>query len=617
MNGSESSKSGKLFATIEKIMLPVAAVAIFTVVVEWGWGTALSPLASKGILILNALVVAILVFETLAKVFLAESPWGHLRANAFEVAVTVVFVAALVGGKWFYGLAPVSDRLAALGIDISGFYLLLGQIYLVLAVLLKTIALQKQLTATGIKPATVVIASFLAVILLGTALLSSPQAVAAERLATEGPTSLVDALFTATSAVCVTGLIVRETGGYFSRFGQGIILFLIQIGGLGLMTFVTFSSLLVGKGMALREQVAMQDILSYDVMAKLPRLVVYILLVTFVSEAIGAALLYPVWKGPMPVERRIYLSVFHSISAFCNAGFSLFDDSFMSYRGSFLLNGVVTFLVIFAGLGFIVHRNIGLRLGHAARRRWAHHTRLLKASRDGGRRVFFSLQTRIVLLTTGCLLVAGGLVFAALEWNGALAGMSLREKLLGIWFQAVTPRTAGFNTVSFSSARTATYLATSVLMFIGASPGGTGGGIKTSTFFILIATVYSALRNRFNVEAMGRTVPAGTVRQAVMVVLLALVLVASGLFVLSLSEPGIPFERLIFEDISAFGTVGLSAGTPGKALSLSASLSWVGKLVIIVTMFAGRIGPLTLVIAIAQQRRIVEYEYPSEQVVIG
>ena len=218
---------------------------------------------------------------------------------------------------------------------------------------------------------------------------------------------------------------------------------------------------------------------------------------------------------------------------------------------------------------------------------------------------------------TAVFLVAGGLLFAALEWNGALAGMSLREKLLGIWFQTVTPRTAGFNTVSFSSARTATYLTTSVLMFIGASPGGTGGGIKTSTFFILIATVYSALRNRFSVEAMGRTVPSGTVRQAVMVVLLALVLVASGLFVLSLTEPGIPFERLIFEDMSAFGTVGLSPGTPGKALSLSASLSWVGKLVIIVTMFAGRIGPLTLVIAIAQQRKIVEYEYPSEQVVIG
>ena len=617
MNGSESSKSKKFLATIEKTMLLVAAGAIFTVVVEWGWSSALSPLASKAILILNALVIALFIFETLGKAFLAVSFWRHVRENVFDLIVTVVFVAVLFTGNRLYNLAPVSRSMAQLGIDLSGFYLLTGQVYLVLVVLMKAIALQKQLTASGIKPAAVVIASFLAVILLGTALLSSPQAVATEKLATEGRPALVDSLFTATSAVCVTGLIVKETGGYFSQFGQGVILFLIQIGGLGLMTFVTFSALIVGKGLALREQVAMQDVLSYDVMAKLPRLVVYILLVTFVAEALGAALLYPVWEGNITVSRRVYLSVFHSVSSFCNAGFSLFDTSFIAYRGSLLLNGVVTFLVIFGGLGFIVQRNIGVRLWHAARNRWAPRSRILKTPRQGERRAFFSLQTRIVLVTTVCLLAVGGISFALLEWNGALAGMSLKEKLLGTWFQAVTPRTAGFNTVSFSSMHTATYLMTVVLMFIGASPGGTGGGIKTSTFFILIATVYSALRNRAGVEAMRRTVPPNTVRQAVMVVLLGLSLVACGLFVLSLTEPGVPFEKLLFEDMSAFGTVGLSCGTPGTPLSLSASLSWVGKLVIIVTMFAGRIGPLTLVIAIAQQRQVVEYEYPREQVVIG
>ncbi len=617
MNESYSAKSQTLFARIEKPMLVVAGIALLTVVVEWGWGGAITPLASRAILLMNALVIALFVFEALARLVLSDNVRLHVAENTFEIAVTAVFLAALILGKVLYNIEGVAGRLVRIGLDLSLFYVLLGQLYLLVCVLMKAISLQKKVTAAGIRPAAVVMGSFAGVILLGTVLLVSPRAIAAERLAVEGRLPLVDALFTATSAVCVTGLIVRETGTHFSQFGQVVILVLIQIGGLGLMTFVTFSSLILGKGMALSEQVAMQDALSYDVLAKLPRLVVYILLVTFVTEAIGAALLYRVWHGDMSVQRRLYVSIFHSVSSFCNAGFSLFDDSFVAYRGSLLLNGVVTFLVIFGGLGFIVQRNLAGRLWYALRCRLAPHSRLLKPLRESRHRSFMSLQTKIVLAMTGCLLAAGAILFALLEWHGALGGLSLSEKLLGVWFQAVTPRTAGFNTVSFSSMRTTTYLMIVVLMFIGASPGGTGGGIKTSTFFILLATVYSALSQREDVEALRRRVPAQVARQAVMVMFLGLALVISGLFVLSITEPGVPFERLLFENMSAFGTVGLSTGTPGTPLSLSASLSWLGKLVIIVTMFAGRIGPLTLVIAIAQQRRRVQYEYPAEELVIG
>ncbi|MHC4713578.1 MAG: TrkH family potassium uptake protein [Planctomycetota bacterium] len=610
MDKPRKTTSRDIETTIDKVMVFVALVAIFTIVVEWGWG------ATAVILILNAIVVSLFVFETLARIALADSPLRHIRENLFEVLLTAAFLILLVTARRIYDVEAVGGAFARLGIDMSGFYLLLGQVYLVLAVGLKIIAFQKLLTARGMKPAAVVIGSFLLVILIGTALLSSPHAVAEARKVTEGPPAFVDSLFTATSAVCVTGLIVKETGGYFSLFGQAVILCLIQIGGLGLMTFVTFSALLVGKGMALREQVAMQDVLSYDVMAKLPRLIVYILLVTFVAEAAGAALLYPVWQGNLSTARRLYLSVFHSVSSFCNAGFSLFPTSFSAYRGSIALNAVVTSLIIIGGLGFIVQRNIAARLWRGARARWT-HSRLLKSPRAGDRRVFFTLQTRVVLVTTACLLLVGAVLFATLEWNGVLKDLPLKEKALATWFQTVTPRTAGFNTVDFSALRTPTYLVTVVLMFIGASPGGTGGGIKTSTFAILLFTIFSALRHRTNVEAMKRTVKVETARQAVMVAFLGILLVLGGLFVLSLCESGVPFERLLFEEVSAFGTVGLSPGDPASSLSLSASLSWLGKLVIIITMFAGRIGPLTLVIAIAQKRYAVEYEYPTEQIVIG
>ncbi len=617
MKTSQRVKLKEALAAIDAVMLVVAVVAIVTLLVEWGWGATLSPLAHGAILALNALVITFFLFETLAKLFLAPSFGRHIRDNLFEVLLTAAFLVLFFSAEHLYRTAGVYSLLETYGISLAGFYLFLGQVYVLLSVLIKTIAFQKHLSATGIRPAAVVVASFAAVILIGTVLLASPHAVSPGRLVAGEHPTLVDSLFTATSAVCVTGLIVKDTGSYFSTFGQVIILCLIQIGGLGLMTFVTFSSLLIGKGMALREQAVMQDVLSYDVMAKLPRLIVYILLVTLASEVLGTLLLYPVWQGDLSTGRRLYLSVFHAISAFCNAGFCLFSNSFEAYRGSFLLNGVITGLIIFGGLGFIVQRNLGAKLWYALKYRWTPRPIVLKSPETADAPVFLSLQTRIVLVTTGLLLAGGAVLFALLEWSGVLDGMSFKEKVLATWFQTVTPRTAGFNTVDFSLLRTPTHLVTVVLMFIGACPGGTGGGIKTSTFAILIATVYSALRNRSGVEAMRRTISYRTVRQAVMVVLLGVTLVVAGLFVLSVSESGVPFERLLFEEVSAFGTVGLSAGDPVSGLSLSASLSWVGKLVIIATMFTGRIGPLTLVIAIAQRRYAVDYEYPSEQIVIG
>ncbi len=329
-------------------------------------------------------------------------------------------------------------------------------------------------------------------------------------------------------------------------------------------------------------------------------------------------LLYPVWQGDLSAPRRLYLSVFHSVSSFCNAGFSLFSGNFAAYTGSALLNLTVTGLVIFGGLGFIVQRELITKAWAAMKpRRWRTRSSFLKNLSVGEPPLFLSLQTKIVVATTAALLAGGVLLFAVLEWKGALAGMSLKEKVLAAWFQSVTPRTAGFNTVDLGALAPATWFLMIVLMFIGASPGGTGGGVKTSTFALLVGNMTSALRQRRSVEIMKRTVPGELSRQALMVVLLATALIVSGVFVLSVTERGVPFLKLLFEEVSAFGTVGLSTGFAGSQLSLSASLSTVGKLVIIFTMFAGRIGPLTLVIAIAERRYAVAYEYPTERVIIG
>jgi len=611
------TKMSRLLRAIDRIAVAVAVLAVTALLVDLGWIPTLRGHARSGAFALNALVVCLFLFERFAKFILAPAKLRHIRNNLFDSILTVLFMALVFSGRYLYERHAVGLFLRGHGITLFRTYLLLAQVYIILALISKVVFFQKQISAAKFQPAAVVIASFAIVIAMGMILLSSPQALSNDATAREGRMPFVDSLFTATSAVCVTGLVVKDPGTYFSAFGQTVILVLIQVGGLGLMTFVTFASLVIGKGMGLSERVVMQDVLSYEVMARLPRLVTYILLVTFCTEALGAVLLYPVWQGNYTHLERLYLSVFHSVSAYCNAGFCLFGDSFGAYRGSPTLNAVVTGLIIFGGLGFIVQQDLIRKAWYYAKVRFKFRRRFLKDLAAGDAPVHLSLQSRIVLSTTAVLLAFGMFAFGALEWYGVLDGLPAGEKLLASWFQAVTPRTAGFSTVGFSRLLLPTYIVVMFLMFVGASPGGTGGGVKTSTFAILFAMVRSTLRNRMNVELSKRTIALRTIRQAMMVVLLASAVVAAGALVLTITHPAVPFERLLFEEISAFGTVGLSPGSPGSVLSLSASLSPLGKLVIIITMFVGRIGQLTLVVAIAQRSGIVDYEYPAERVVIG
>lgn len=619
MSDFKRERTERFVRVIDRVSVAVVVLAVATLMLDWGWIPEISQRAGRYIMTFNVVVTVFFVFETLSRFFLTRFKVIYLRTSAFDLIQTTAFLVLMVFARAIHESALMGPFLCDSGISLAAEYVFLMEAYVFLTLVSKAVAYQKRISAAKFEPAMVVLGSFALVIAFGAILLYSPHAASDAALGENGPgqISFIDALFTSTSAVCVTGLNVKDTGVYFSGFGQAVILALIQVGGLGLMTFVTFSSLIIGKGMALSERVVMQDVLSFDIAASMPRLILDILLLTIGFEAVGALILYPMWQGDITSGERLWLSVFHSVSAFCNAGFSLFSNNLVDYRGSVVVNAVITGLIIFGGLGFLVERDLSGKLWSLLKRRGKTRHRMLKDMRATRMPARLGLQTKIVIVASVALLAAGTALFALFEWNGALSGMSLKERLLVSWFQSVTPRTAGFNTVDTTSFWMPTYLMLTVLMFIGASPGGTGGGIKTSTFAIIVATVRSTINNRLNVEIFKRTINPRTIRQSLTVVFISVALVTVGVAVLAMTTPGVPMELLLFEEVSAFGTVGMSAGTPGTPLSLSASLSWAGKLVIILTMFIGRIGPLTLAIAIAQKSYTVNYEYPSERVIIG
>jgi trk system potassium uptake protein TrkH len=439
--------------------------------------------------------------------------------------------------------------------------------------------------------------SFALVILVGTFLLSLPLAHAAE------PLSVLDALFTATSATCVTGLTVVDTGTRFSPFGQAVVLGLIQVGGLGLMTFAVFAGIALGGRVAFTERVVIQETMHHTPSAGVRRLVRYVLVFTLASEAAGALWLWLRLREALEPGAAVWSAVFHSVSAFCNAGFSLFPDSLVRYRGDLAVNLGITGLIILGGLGFLASMELRDQLLARLRR--------LRPPQA-------TLHTRLVLLVTLMLLVGGAAVYLVLEWGNLLRGLPMGERLLAAWFMSVTPRTAGFNTIDYGQASSETLFFTIFLMFVGASPGSTGGGIKTTTFGLLVALVLARWRGRGRASVFHRTIPHAVMDRALLLAMLAWALVSLAIGLLATVESGgAPFHSadprfvaLMFEAVSAFGTVGLSTGiTPQLAAG--------SKLVLSALMFAGRVGPLTLVLAIGPRQQRGRYRYAEENVMVG
>ncbi|MCK8825050.1 TrkH family potassium uptake protein [Fuchsiella alkaliacetigena] len=440
------------------------------------------------------------------------------------------------------------------------------------------------LESRAVSPARFLAVGYVIVIIIGTILLSLPIATAGEQ-----GLNLLDALFTATSATAVTGLIVVDTGSYFSLFGQSVILLLIQIGGLGFMTSSTILALLLGRKINLNERIIIQEELNYFNLDGLINLVRYVSLLTFGIELLGAVLLFLRFIFTYSASKAAYYSVFHAISAFCNAGFALWADSLEAFSGELYVNLIITSLFIIGGIGFAV-------IADLYRKRSLNN---------------LSLNTKLVLTVTISLILLGSLVIFALEsFNPAtLQYSSLKERVIAAYFQGVTPRTAGFNTIPIGKMTEASLFFTIILMFIGASPGSTGGGLKTTTIGALLAVVYSLAQGSDEVELFKRRLGRATIYKALAVIIISLFWILVVTMVLTITEEA-NFLAVLFESVSAYGTVGLSTGVTGD-------LSSIGRVMIILSMFLGRVGPLTLAIAIGEKERQGKLRYPEEKILIG
>lgn len=429
--------------------------------------------------------------------------------------------------------------------------------------------------------------TFMITIFIGTLLLLLPISVQ------PGNTlSILDALFTSTSATCVTGLIVHDTGTFFSLYGQIVILLLIQVGGLGIMTISSAIAVMLGQKLTLKSENLVQNVVGASSRLDMVQLVRSILLVTVILEMAGAALLFLTFRHDFVSPwRALYCSVFHSVSAFCNAGFSLFPDSFMGYRMNVNINMVITALIIVGGIGFPVMVDVQKNV-----------LRKMRISR-------LSMHSKAVLVCTLILILAGTITYFFGEYNATMGKMGFGERLLASYFQSVTTRTAGFNTIDNGVMSSQSVFVTIILMFIGASPGSTGGGVKTTALVIVIVSVLSLFRGNRDVNLFKRRVSEDTIKRVVALVTISLLFLTMMIFILLQFEP-FDFEKVVFEAVSAFGTVGLSMGITGM-------LSAGGKIIIIMLMYLGRIGPLTLIFAISAMRQKVSYQYIEEKISIG
>ncbi|OMP66386.1 TrkH family potassium uptake protein [Domibacillus epiphyticus] len=438
-----------------------------------------------------------------------------------------------------------------------------------------------------IDPPKILVLGFAAIIMIGAFLLTLPIATV-----DGNGLSFLNALFTSTSATCVTGLVIVDTGTTFTKFGQLVILSLIQIGGLGFMTFATLVAFVLGKRISLKERLVLRESLNNISMEGIVRLAKRILIFTAVIEIIGGILLSFRFSFDMPIGKAIYYGFFHAISNFNNAGFDLMGEfrSLTPYAEDPIVTLTVCALILLGGIGFIV-------MNEVFEYRETHR---------------LSLHAKVVLVTSFVLTVGGTMLIFLLEFGNpkTLQPLSYSGKILASLFQSVTPRTAGSNTLNIPDLTQSTIFLIIFLMFIGASPGSTGGGIKTTTFSTLMGTVWSQIKGKEDVVFFRQRIVFDTIYKALTVTVSGLFLVIIMTMLLTITEEGKDFLMILFEATSAFATVGLSMG-------LTPELSPIGRVLIIFTMFAGRVGPLTIMYAIAIRRRPDPFRYPKGKMMIG
>jgi trk system potassium uptake protein TrkH len=433
-----------------------------------------------------------------------------------------------------------------------------------------------------LNPAQILVLGFFTIIIAGSILLSIPWATQS------GKIHYITALFTSASAVCVTGLVVVDTASYWTPFGQLIIMLLFQIGGLGIMAFATFIALLMGKNIQLKQRLAMQQAINRSSMEGIVGVFKYLLLLSFIIELIGAGILLIYWLPAMDTGQAVWYSIFHSISAFNNAGFDLFGNfsSLTGFMGNAVVSLTISSLFIAGSIGFIVFYEI---FNYRQNRS-------------------LSLHARVVIITTVIVIVGGTLLFFLLEYHNTLQGLSMNEKLITSFFQSST-RTAGFTTVDLSGSLLPTQMLLMFLMFIGGAPGSTAGGIKVTTMAILCLAVISFLRGRRDVEVMERRIMTEDLLKAAAIFFLSLSLVFVFTFLITIGHEA-PFNVILFEVISAVGTVGLSLG-------LTPDLNPLGQIIIITGMFLGRVGPVTVAYCMVNGKKKGQIRYAEDRIMVG
>ncbi len=557
------------------------------------------PVLPKQILYVAQFVLLfVFIAEKLIRLFNASSKTEYLQNNLLEIPLLLaLFTMVLGAGHWFGKNDPSTVRHTAVGI------------YLVLQVIVKISRSTINLAATGKNPTKTLIASFLVLIISGAGLLMLPRA------STGGNMGVVDSLFTATSATCVTGLIVKDTGEDFSLMGQIIILSLIQLGGLGIVVFGAVFALLLGQALSVQESVALQDLLSARTISRIGHMIAFIFVGTLVIETIGTVSLFEMWDdvpGKVSnVHQQWFCSIFHSISAFCNAGFSLFKTSFLDYNRRWNIYVVICPLIILGGLGFGVLYDIANiitdRVKRIFKKLFIKHYRF---SMEAPKKM--RLQTKIVLSASAILIVLGTLGILLFERHAGGDNPVKNPNILDALFQSVTARTAGFNTMDIASLSPSSKFVLILLMFIGGSPGSAAGGIKTVTFVVILMTVIASLRKRAEVEIFKRSLRIAVVGRAITVTLLFVLVLFTATMALSITENGSGFSMsdIMFEAGSALGTVGLTTG-------ITPALTTAGKLIIIAAMLIGRLGPLTLLAALTFNLKPARYNYAKEALIVG
>lgn len=574
--------SDTLIKTIDVSFFIISIIAISSLIIQYGFF--ITPQLDHLLDRLDILIVFYFVLQYFLRILLVQNKIAYIKHHWFETLLIVLIILETAVIVNTLGINLIEEYFYNINvIAITKVTIVWVQIIIILSIISRSVRYNIKIASLKFHPAQTFLLSFIIVIVIGGSFLMLPRATVSGE-----PLTFINAFFTSASATCVTGLVIVDTGSHFSFFGQMIILTLVQIGGLGIMTFSSFLAMLFGGGMAIKERVMLQEMMNIDRLSIITQTLRNIVLITFFFELIGSIVLYCNWNHPeWTIQERIFQSIFHSISAFCNAGFSLNADSFMSYSHNYWILITIALLIIIGGLGFVVIIELGGR-------------RILKI--PGKRKLNkMSIQTKLVLIITAILLTGGTLAIFLL---GSFEG-SLGYRLMQSFFSSVTARTAGFNTIDFSLLSVPVALLIMMLMFIGASPGSTGGGVKTTTIGILFGSLFSIISGSNRIKMFRKNISFTILNRALVIFAFSIIMITVSTFLLSITEQANLID-ILFEEFSAYGTVGLSRG-------LTASLSDWGKIIIIISMFIGRVGALTLAFSITTPKERRRVEYPTEK----